>query len=117
MHVVRVLILFLIMLYDAHVPVDYVIRSCRAMQGSKAYRAEALFGHETDTQDAEGEATLHGKWEHVTKEAVQGALGQFVGDILQVPPMFSALHKDGKRLYELARQGVTVRVLGDWVVV
>lgn len=66
-------------------------------------------GHETDTQDAEGGATLHGEWGHVTGEKVDAALGQFVGDITQVPPMFSALHKDGKRLYELARKGITVR--------
>lgn len=78
------------------------------MQGSKAYRVEALLGYETNTQDAEGEVTLHGEWGHVTKEAVDEALGQFTGDIMQVPPMFSALHKDGKRLYELARQGITV---------
>lgn len=82
-----------------------------AKQGSKGYRAQALLGHETDTQDAEGEATVHGEWGHVRKETVDAALGQFVGDITQVPPMFSALHKDGKRLYELARQGITVREL------
>ena len=70
---------------------------------------EALLGHETNTQDAEGEATLHGEWGHVTQDAVDAALGQFTGEIMQVPPMFSALHKDGKRLYELARQGITVR--------
>ncbi|CAM9851583.1 unnamed protein product [Scytosiphon promiscuus] len=87
-------------------------KGCRELgnflKGSKGYRAEALLGHETNTQDAEGEATLHGEWEHVTGEAVDGALGQFVGDIMQVPPMFSALHKDGERLYELARKGITV---------
>lgn len=87
-------------------------RGCRELgnflKGGKGYRAEGLLGHETNTQDAEGEATLHGDWEHVTEEAVDGALGQFVGDIMQVPPMFSALHKDGKRLYQLAREGVTV---------
>lgn len=77
-------------------------------QGGKSYVAEGLFGHETDTQDAEGEATLHAEWGHVTGEAVDRALGPFSGTIMQVPPMFSALHKDGKRLYELARQGVTV---------
>lgn len=78
-------------------------------QGSKGYRAQALLGHETNTQDAEGEATERGEWGHVTKEKVDAALGQFVGDITQVPPMFSALHKDGQRLYELARKGITVR--------
>lgn len=78
-------------------------------QGGKSYVAEALLGHETNTQDAEGEATLHGEWEHVTNEAVERALGQFVGNITQVPPMFSALQKDGKRLYQLAREGITVR--------
>lgn len=66
-------------------------------------------GHETNTLDATGEATVHGEWEHVTNEAIDAALGQFTGDIMQVPPMFSALHKDGQRLYDLARKGVTVR--------
>lgn len=84
--------------------------SLKTHQGSKGYRAQALLGHETDTQDAEGEATVHGEWGHVTTENVDAALGQFVGDITQVPPMFSALHKDGKRLYELARKGITVRM-------
>ncbi|CAM9194161.1 unnamed protein product [Ascophyllum nodosum] len=87
-------------------------RGCRELsdylEGGKAYRVEALLGHETNTQDAEGEATLHGEWGHVTQDAVDAALGQFTGEIMQVPPMFSALHKDGKRLYELARQGITV---------
>ncbi|CAM9888097.1 unnamed protein product [Ectocarpus sp. 4 AP-2014] len=87
-------------------------KGCRELsnflQGGKGYCAEALLGHETNTQDALGEATVHGEWEHVTKEDVDAALGQFTGDIMQVPPMFSALHKDGQRLYELARKGITV---------
>lgn len=73
------------------------------------YRVEALLGHETDTQDAEGEPTLHGEWGHVTNGVIDSALGQFTGDIMQVPPMFSALRRDGQRLYKLARQGITVR--------
>eukprot|EP00903_Cladosiphon_okamuranus_P016040 g14810.t1 len=87
-------------------------RGCRELsnylQGSKAYRAEALLGYETDTQDSDGEATVHGEWGHVTAEGVGAALKRFLGDITQVPPMFSALHKDGQRLYELARKGITV---------
>lgn len=53
-------------------------------QGCKAYRAEARLGCETNTQDAEGEETVKGEWEHVTKEAVNDALGQFTGHIMQV---------------------------------
>lgn len=55
------------------------------MQGSKGYRAEALLGFETTTQDSEGEVTEKGEWEHVTREAIDGALQQFTGDIMQVP--------------------------------
>ncbi|CAN0054315.1 unnamed protein product, partial [Discosporangium mesarthrocarpum] len=77
-------------------------------QGTKGYLAEGLLGSETDTQDRLGEVTETADWSHVTLEALEAALPKFTGEIKQVPPMFSALRKDGKRLYQLAREGKTV---------
>jgi len=78
------------------------------LSGSKRYRALGRLGAETETLDTEGKVVEECPADHVTPEALLGALPDFRGDIEQVPPMFSALHKDGKRLYELARQGITV---------
>ena len=75
---------------------------------SKVYGAELRLGQETDTQDAEGVVTAEHDWRGVTRAAVEAALVAFRGDIMQVPPMHSALHHEGKRLYELAREGKVV---------
>jgi len=78
-------------------------------KGSKEYRAVGTFGFETDTGDAEGvQAGDSMEYGHVTKEKLEEALKKFVGDIQQVPPQYSAIKKDGKKAYELARQGVDV---------
>ena len=74
---------------------------------SKEYRAEFAFGYATDTQDSTGEVLARSDV-RVTKDALLAALPHFRGNILQEPPMYSAVRKDGKRLYELARQGITV---------
>lgn len=74
----------------------------------KIYGAELRLGQETETQDAEGPVTSERDWAGVTREQVEAALAAFRGDILQVPPMHSALHHEGKRLYELAREGKEV---------
>lgn len=76
----------------------------------KAYEAELLLGVETDTLDAEGAVTArdpHGA-AAVTEVAVRAAMAGFVGPGVQVPPMFSALKHQGKRLHELARAGESV---------
>ena len=70
------------------------------LKGSKAYRAVGLLGSEYDTMDSTGQIT----------ETVDVALGAFRGNIMQRPPAFSALRKNGKRLYELARKGEIVEV-------
>lgn len=72
---------------------------------TKTYEAVAMFGAGTDTYDSEGKVTNWAKWEDITKEKIEEALGQFRGDILQKPPIYSALHMNGKRLYEYAREG------------
>lgn len=74
----------------------------------KHYIAEVTFGIETDTQDASGKVLTETDASHLTEEAVRALLPRFQGRIQQVPPMMSALHHEGQRLYELARAGVVV---------
>jgi len=74
----------------------------------KAYVAELVFGMTTDTLDAEGEILTEQPFEYITKELLQNSIDKFIGEIEQIPPMFSAIKKDGKKLYELAREGKTV---------
>lgn len=73
----------------------------------KAYRTQLVLGRTTDTQDASGKV-LTERQVTVTKEDIEEAVSQFIGEISQIPPMFSAIKKDGKKLYELARQGISV---------
>ena len=73
----------------------------------KVYEAVMLLGVETDTQDTSGEI-LKELPVGVSEEAVKEAILSFVGEYAQVPPMYSALKVNGKKLYELAREGKTV---------
>ena len=73
----------------------------------KVYEAVMLLGVETDTQDTSGEV-LKELPVKVSEEAVRQAVLSFVGEYAQVPPMYSALKVNGKKLYELAREGKTV---------
>ena len=73
----------------------------------KEYVASARFGVATDTLDADGEVTARSPME-ITAVDVEGVLPGLTGDILQTPPMVSALKVGGKRLYDLARAGVEV---------
>ena len=73
----------------------------------KEYVATACFGVVTDSLDADGEV-IESQAMAVTREDVEGLIPRFLGEVQQVPPMVSALKKDGTRLYELARQGVEV---------
>lgn len=74
---------------------------------NKRYKAAIRLGQETNTYDAEGEIVAE-KPVEVSKETIEAALDSFRGSISQVPPMFSAVKKDGKPLYVLARQGVEI---------
>ncbi len=78
------------------------------VEGSKTYRGVVELGIETDTYDVQGEVTRRADPSGVTLGAVEAALAEFQGAILQVPPMYSALKREGKRLYDLARAGVEV---------
>lgn len=73
----------------------------------KEYLAEIAFGKITDTQDASGRV-LEECEVTSSRDDIENAIGKFVGEISQIPPMFSAIKKDGKKLYELARQGISV---------
>ena len=71
----------------------------------KCYRAEALLGVRTDTGDDSGTPVEEKTAAHLTRAKLEQALAQFRGQIMQVPPMYSALKVQGKKLYEYARQG------------
>lgn len=75
--------------------------------GAKEYRARVLFGVATESLDADG-AVLSREPMPMTEADLQQAMDRFVGTILQEPPMVSARKMEGRRLYELAREGKTV---------
>lgn len=75
---------------------------------TKEYTASMKLGINTTTQDAWGEITEKKFQFSLQKEEIEKALLDFKGEIDQIPPMFSALHYQGKRLYELAREGKEV---------
>lgn len=78
------------------------------MHTTKRYQAQVHLGVETDTYDAEGAVITEQDVSAVTYEALTKALSGFIGDIEQVPPMYSAIKQGGRKLYELARAGETV---------
>lgn len=77
-------------------------------EGVKEYRAVMRLGEETDTGDRTGIVVRQASWQEITAEAINLVAGQFTGLIQQIPPMHSALKRDGVPLYRLARKGVTV---------
>lgn len=79
------------------------------MDGSKTYRFTVRWGAETNTDDLEG--TVVNQSEHrPTPDAIDAALANYIGDIEQVPPAFSAVKIDGERAYKLAREGEEVDI-------
>lgn len=78
------------------------------LNSSKSYRATAKFGVGTTTGDAEGEVLRRSDCSGLTREDLAAALKKFEGRIRQIPPMHSALKHEGRRLYELAREGTEV---------
>ena len=74
----------------------------------KTYEATLLLGMETDTQDTTGTVLSETDAFGLTEEAVREAVLSFVGDYDQIPPMYSALKVNGRKLCDLARQGVEV---------
>jgi len=79
------------------------------MEADKVYSFTIAFGKTTDSYDAEGRVTAESD-ARPTREAILAAIPAYVGVIEQVPPAFSAIKVDGKRAYDLARQGVEVEL-------
>lgn len=78
------------------------------LNSDKSYHVIAKLGVQTTTGDTEGEVIATQTVSGVTTELVQQVMAKFIGEIQQVPPMFSALKHQGKPLYELARQGIEI---------
>lgn len=74
----------------------------------KIYRAEMILGLSSDTQDIWGAVKESGNTEY-SREQLRSCLQTFQGPIRQLPPMYSALHHEGRRLYQLAREGIEVQ--------
>ncbi len=79
------------------------IESIQAQE--KEYTGTITVGATTPSYDMETEPNEHFPFEHITQELIEKILPQFIGDISQIPPLFSAIKVDGKRAYTLARQG------------
>ena len=76
-------------------------------ESDKKYRAQLLLGKRTDTLDIEGDV-LEERAVNVTEQEIRDVIDTFIGEIDQIPPMYSAIKKGGKKLYELARQGIEI---------
>jgi tRNA pseudouridine55 synthase len=88
------------------------------MEGAaKGYDGTIVMGSETDTLDLEGKVLRKHDGPLPGKAAVEAALENFVGDVAQIPPMFSAVKKDGVPLHKLARQGQEVEREPKWVTI
>lgn len=79
------------------------------IQDDKEYIAKVFFGKKTDTQDSQGKVIEEKNIDSLDIAAIKKVLNNFKGDIDQVPPMVSAIKHKGKKLYQLARSGKTVK--------
>ena len=78
------------------------------LDADKDYQVTCRLGERTSTADAEGEVLEQRPVDGISEQQLREVLGGFVGDVEQIPPMYSALKHKGERLYKLARQGVEV---------
>jgi tRNA pseudouridine55 synthase len=78
------------------------------LDSTKRYQTTIHLGHSTTTGDVEGEVLLEQAVPVLSEEKITQVLEKFFGDIQQVPPMYSALKKEGRPLYELARKGIEI---------
>jgi len=91
------------------VGVGYVTRLMQFLSGmDKTYTAEVVFGTETNTLDSAGVVTATHDMPNLSIEKIREAAAKLTGQIMQVPPMVSALRVDGRRLHELEREGIVV---------
>jgi len=82
--------------------------SAQLSGNDKTYEATLLLGTETDSEDMDGTVIRQSDYSAVDEAALRAALEGFIGEGFQIPPMVSAVKKDGKKLYELARSGVEI---------
>lgn len=80
----------------------------RLMSESKVYQASMRLGVESDTEDSTGNLVSTSDVSSVTEASLRAAMSGFMGKVKQIPPMVSAIKKDGKPLYALARKGITI---------
>ena len=78
------------------------------LEAHKSYRAVIELGKTTDSHDAAGKITSEADCSLISRSQLEQALDSFRGEIQQTPPMFSAIRRNGQRLYQLAREGITV---------
>lgn len=78
------------------------------MKKNKVYRSSFLLGTVTDSGDTDGNITAEKDFSFVTEDKIKKAMERFKGEIVQIPPMYSALKHNGRKLYELARKGIEV---------
>ena len=103
----------LVLLIGRATKISMPLSSC-----NKEYLGVMELGIQTDSHDRHGKVIAEAPWEHITLEGIQAkAAKEFTGEIIQVPPMVSALKHEGTRLYKLARQGKTVERKGRAVTV
>lgn len=90
-------------------------KACRLLQylpDDKCYRAEILLGRRTDTDDTEGSILEEKELDaSITEELIKEKLAGFVGKLIQIPPVYSAIKQGGRKLYEMARKGEAPREL------
>jgi tRNA pseudouridine55 synthase len=92
------------------IAVGQATRLLQFLPETKAYRARIRLGMQTTTDDLEGDVIAVKSVNYLQKEAIINCLDRFNGQIEQIPPMYSAIKQQGKKLYQLARKGITVEV-------
>ena len=89
---------------------SYTKLSAQFMSEDKEYEGSLMLGASSDTGDAWGKISVPGKQTNFTDEKIAEVFNSFVGDTEQLPPMYSSVKVNGKKLYELARKGLSVKV-------
>ncbi|MGV6845774.1 MAG: tRNA pseudouridine(55) synthase TruB [Lutibacter sp.] len=84
---------------------------------TKAYEGTLVLGATTPSFDLETEIDKHFPINHITNELILKTVGKFTGEISQIPPIYSAIKKDGKKLYDLARAGKTTEIKSRSIVI
>jgi len=90
-----------------------IVKATRLLQflpDEKAYKATVKFGIVTTTDDLEGEIIKQAEVNDLSLEKIKNILPEFIGEIEQIPPAYSAIKQDGKKLYDLARKGAVIDI-------